>query len=538
MSRALGAVALLALAGPAAAQTPGAVPLDPGTPGWMTRWSPLRPLADLPRLLPHVAAVPDLMRVPAPRVGYAWTVGSPVALALEADDARAELGVNVAGDDGSFRRPLDPGGVTVLQLNGTGWRPMGDRGSVAGQIMFDRTSLDDAGPADLLQPYASDPITLADTTSPAVNRTRAQLEGAVGWVFGPWALGLAVGIETERPSTAVSRFPRVGRSSTPGVAAGVSRTLPLAGLRLAAYGRWLGGSETVLLQARPGGSTAFVLTGFNEPDPIDLQAPPASLFRRVQRRGWSGGAALGGTLGGSPWIVFAARTWRRNHQFTELIPEPPRDRWEADGWEYGAAVQRRMGGGAWLVTGSALVTTLSGEATRADLSGAIFRAEERQLTAWSELRYAPPASRWRGAVRIGLRRSDRTRRDFIAATRTEIEEWHADAAVAVGRWFGSTGVSLGLGAALVTPIAAIPNPDGLGPVYQTMVAAEQSLYATPTLPRAALLTVRHNSSRGTALVLQGRGERLSARGTPPAIPFTPSGDRTVWRASVAVVLDR
>lgn len=539
MVRALAGLAglLLCAGGSLFGQTAAVRPADPGLPPWMTAWGPLRPLVNLPRSLPQAPPLADLLRTPLPRVGLTWSAGTATALGLEVDDARAELTVTRAGDDGSYRRSLDPDGASVLQLAGVGWRRLSEHASVAGRVVFDRTAIDDAGHADLLAPYDSDPITVVDTTNPGVNRTRAQLEGAMGWAFGAWAFGLAVGIETERPSTQATRFPRIGRAATPGVSAGVSRTLPVIGVRLAGYGRWLGGSETVLLQARPGGSTAFVLTGFNEPDPLEIQ-PPSTFFRRVQRRAWAGGAAVSGSWAGVSWVAFAERGERRNRQFTQLVPEPPVDRWAADGWTYGLAIQRPIGERGWLLTANARRATLSGEATRADLPGVIFRANEEQWNAWTELRYTPPASPWRWAVRFGVRYADRTRRDFIAETRTEIQEWNADAAVAVGRWFGSTGVSLGLGAALVTPIAAIPNPNGMGPVYEMMVAGEQSLYATPSLPAAAALTLRHNLSRGTALVLQGQGERLAARGTPPGIPFVPTGDRTLWRVSLGVVLDR
>jgi len=97
--------------------------------------------------------------------------------------------------------------------------------------------------------------------------------------------------------------------------------------------------------------------------------------------------------------------------------------------------------------------------------------------------------------------------------------------VTVGRRFGSLSAGIVLAGGLYTPVAAIPDPATLGPVYGTYIAPEQSLYVVSGLPLAGGLWVRYRFGQSVTGYIRAGGERTAARGTLPPIPALPTGQR-------------
>lgn len=533
----LGILALLTSAVGLRAQT---LPLergtDTGTPVWMHAWSPLAPIADHPRLLPRAPTPPELLLAARPQIGLFWTAGNPAGLPFDVRDGRAELRVAGGADDGDYKRPLDDQEAGVLQFVGMAWQPVG-RGAAAGHVIFDQERPAPSSFADVVEPYPSNPLVVTDTSLPDMRRVRARLEGALGLQFGGWSLGLSAGVEVRDNRSHKARFPRLARMSTPGVALGLARRLPFAGLRLSAHGRWVGDRESLTLVGRPGTGVVYQLEGYAEPTPREVVAPNLFYLRKMERNAFAGGLALSGTLWDANWVVFWELTTRDEKHYSEQKAHPAADRWTADGRVLGGAVQRAFFNDALLVTGYLRSTHLNGDATRFDLEGVIFRGEESVLLVGADVRYVPTGSPWMLGLVFTTFRESRRRRDFIAELRTEIESWTPGAAVEIARALGeTTRVSLGYGVSYFSAVSTLPDPEPLGPQYQRLIAPELSFYATRAMATTASLAVRQDLGSRTALLVRGHRESLAGRDSEPSVPFAPTGERTLWNLSLSLLL--
>jgi hypothetical protein len=446
--------------------------------------------------------------------------------------ARLELGRDEAA--GTYRRPLDPDGVTTWSLRGLGWRPLG-RGAVAGRITFDDRHADMATGTDVLSPYDPDPFVLVDTTSPGRGSTHAVLEGATGWRFGGWYAGLSLGTELHRDRSEETRFSRIGRSSVTGGAIGIGREIAPLRLTVALHARLLGRRETHLLSTTPDGSNVFILFGYDDPDTIPV-SPPGGLLRRTNADGLAGGAAVTGTVGSISWTAFFERgSWDAGHVFTVSIDSPATDTWDARATHVGLAVRiplfRRL-----LLQLHAARRSVNGEARRADLTGIVFRVSDASLSMGGSLELADPASPWQLALSVRGDRVSLGREDFLARVPLDLDAWISEAALVVGRHVGRGSVGVVLAGGLYTPTAAIPDPATLGPVYQRYIAPEQSLQAVAALPVSGGLWARYRFSGGVALYLQGAYDRTAARGALPPIPALPAGNRHRQRVALGIEL--
>lgn len=159
------ACALLLPASPTAANAQ-ALGVEPGRdlPGWLERWSPLTTAGDLPRRLPSASALMPHLLLPVPGTGLFWTGGNPGALPWDVTDRRGDLSASVAGEDGDYRRPLDPASSTVTRFGGMAWQPIAPRAAVIGRVLFDRTEHDPSSTNVMNDPYASSPFVITDTT--------------------------------------------------------------------------------------------------------------------------------------------------------------------------------------------------------------------------------------------------------------------------------------------------------------------------------------------------------------------------------------
>lgn len=524
------APALLVLcmtAGPLAAQD--------AWPGWATAWSPLAPIASHVRPLPFgVAADEHLLGLPL-RAGPLWTAGNPAGLAWDVGSSQAWLELARAGAGGPYRRPLDSDGIGSWRLGGLGWRPAAS-GAVIGRIGFESRRARVASATDFLAPHASDPFVVVDTTNPGRSSIHALLEGGVGWRFGGWYAGMALGIETHRNRSLETRFSRVGRSSTSGAALGLGREIAPLGLLVAVHGRWLGRRETHLLTTTPGGSRVFVFAGFHEPEPFDV-SPPGAFLRRVNADGFAGGGTVTGRAGALQWTAFVERGgWNAGHVNTVGIADPLTDTWEANGTRLGFVVRAPLMGHTWLLAGADR-NALDGEARRADLEGVVFRAEETDLALHGTLTYADPAAPWQAALTVRGRRTRTAHEDFVAQVPSDITAWLGEAALSVTRHFGGTSAGLVLSAGLYTPSARIPDPATLGPAYAAYVAPEQSLYAVGAVPLAGALWVRQRFGGNATAYIRAGGERTGAREPIPQIPALPNGQRHGMRVAIGLELN-
>ncbi len=503
----------------------------------MTGWSPLMPVADLERQLPHAPPFTDMVAGTTPRIGLFWTAGNPAGLVHNTSEAHAELGIGFGREVGEYRRPQDPDDVALTRLSGIAWRRVG-RGAAAGRIVAESRDIGSAPYAALVAPYVSDPLVVTDTTLPAMRRLVARLEGAIAWEQRWLSVGLSAGADVWDNRTSEVRFPRLGRASRPGVAAGVGLRLPVLHVRLAGHVRWIGGNETVLLAAQPDGGTVYLLDGYSEPDPRRV-VPPGVLFRRIDRDALALGGGLEGRLLGVQWVMFAQRERRTDEHLSVRDEAPPTDRWRARGSTYGLAAQgtglrRRL-----LVTAWVRHTGLTGDATRADLNEAVFFHADEDVTQGSlELRYVPRKLPWRVTAAFVVIRERRIRSDFIADVRSEIRSWAPGGRVEVSRRFRSTTVSVGVAASGYMPVAVIPDASAMGPVYRTLVAQELALYALRATSVAATVGAGYRIRR-TTLALVAIAARLSERGREVTnLAFAPTGSRTQWRLSFRVILDR
>lgn len=511
---------------------------DGGTPRWMEAWSPLRPIADQARTLSRAPELPQLLLIGGPRIGQLWTVGNPAGLAYQVGDSRAELRGAWGRDDGSYRRPLDDLQAGALQLYGLGWQPLG-KGAAVGRVIFDQQRAQPGSFADVIEGYPSNPFVVTDTSVPDLRRVRARLEGGFGWQFGAWGLGLTVGVEVRDHRTTDARFPRLSRASTPSASLGLFHDLPL-GMRLAAYGRWVGNRESITLVGQPGTGLVYQLEGYAEPSPREVVPPNVIYLRRLERNGFAGGLALSGELWGSEWVLFWERHRRDERHFSELRTQPRSDEWEARGSRLAGALQWPfLSDGRLRLTAYAEYSALDGDARRFDLEGIIFRANESVFLTAADIRYMPPGSPWAAALVLRLAGESRLRQDFIAETWTEIDSWTPGAAAEVAWTPGrSTALSVGFGFAAYSATSTLPNPELMGPVYQRLIAPELSLYATRAATTTLGLSLRQQVGSRTALLLRGHWESLSASGNESPLPFAPTGDRVLLRLSLSLVLKR
>lgn len=520
-------------------------PAEPGEPAWIGRWSPLSVAGELPSPLPGGEAVfPDLLTLPAPRVGLFWTAGNPGALPRELHDARAEFRLARSEVEGGYRRPMDPGEEDHNRASGLAWGRLGERGAAVGRVVWDDARVGSPAHSGVNLPYSGSPFAVLDTLGDTTDRTAVRLDGAGGWSAGPLGLGLAVGFEFDDARTVESPVPRTLRTATPAAAAGVSLEVPGAGLRVGAFGRWRRAAHSVSILSLAAGSRAYPFQGYAEPVAIDL----VSTFfdRRLERTAWTAGAGAAGTLGALSWAAFLQRETLSEERFNPRANDPLTDEWDTEGWTGGGAGQLAAAGGALLATLDLRHTALDGEGRRADLDGIAFRSEDRRSSADLELRLRPgagfgpgrravePAGEgWEAALRLGLVRATRHRRDAVEEARTEIDSWTTSGALEVARRFGR--LALGAGGVLsgYAPTAAIPDPEAIGPRYAAWIHPGLALESESAFAWAAGLTARLRAAPGTRVWLRGRYGTASA---VDPLPDVPSGDRESLVLEAGVVL--
>jgi len=535
-SVALATAVLAASALPAVGQaegTPGA-PLRDRVPAWAERWSPGSDLADLHRELFAGVAPPELLTFPAPRVGLFWTAGNPAALPTELEDAHTDFRFAFQRASGDYTRPLDPGAVSWGSVSALGWRTLAEgRGAVIGNAVFDRASLQDSLFANVLVPYASNPFVVMDTIGDPMRRTATRLEGATGWGFGPFALGISLGWKGQRSRTIESPVPRLNRTAASGAVVGVGFEAA-RGLRIGLHGRWQQAAELLQIRTIAEASRIFQLEGYEEPVPLDLQ--PALYRRRFERTGYAVGGAVGVDALDATWVLFGQREMAEEDQFIRTTEnDPPADRWEANGWTIGGAAQWSLIGGDLLLTFDGRYRTLEGEAARADIQAVVFTVDEQRFAGSADLRWRAGSS-WRLGGRAEVRRDSHDRRDLLAGATSDIRSWKTGVAVTLARVFGDRfAVSAGGGFSADTPSGDIPDPDTLGPVYRRFVGPELAIQLTEATGAVGVLALRWQAGAATGVWIRGELGGLDPR--EASVPLLPDGTRRAWRLSAGAVLN-
>jgi len=510
---------------------------DSRIPEWMFAWSPLAPLADHPRTLPRAPALPHLVLSRDPRIGLFWTAGNPGSLAFEVHDAWSAYQVARSHDAGSYRRPLDPDRSGVSQVTALGWQPLGANGAAAGRVIVDQEAMSPSSNAVSEAPYGTSPFAVTDSATPSFTHVRTRLEGGAGWRRGGWGVGLLAGFEGREKWTRSTGSPRTGRVSVPGATVGVVREIAAARLRLGLFARWLGSYETLRVVPQAAAGIVFPVAGYSEPDRLTVSQRPG-YFRRIERDATAYGLGAAGSAFGVSWTAYAERDRRRDAFFSEERGDPPLDVWRAKGWVAGGAAQRHVSGTAVLLTARVRASGLTGDATRADLEGIFFHAEEQVFAADLDVRATVPNSPWSLAAILGTARASRKRFDFIAETRSEFVAWTPGAALEASREIGTaTTVAAGFAVSGSAAVAAIPNPGLQGPVYQRLIAPELALYGTAATPTAASVSLRRRVGARTSLWIRAVRESL-VHGKPTATTADgPNGERTLWSVALGAFVD-
>lgn len=535
VARLLVAVAALLVAGDGAAQNLGA-PVQAvlsEEPAWLSRWSPLQRVGDLPRRFPgeHMGDI-RLLSAPAPRVGLLWTAGNPAGLPRDVAGRYAHVSAGLGETSGDYRRPLDPGQITRTGAAAQGWTAV-ERGAVIGEVAVERVHMTSPRFGLLVEPYGSIPLTWADTLASDAGSTGTRLVGAGGWGIGPLAFGLGLGFEGSEVRTLAASVPSLLRVSTAGVSGGVAVVLGKTGIHLAAVGKWHAVTQTLLVSPRASSTRLVAFSGLREPTIIDIEQ--STFGRRFERRSRALGASLDGTHGAVQWILGAQAEETTEDHFAFAAFDPPRDAWQADGWSGFAAAQVRVGSGTWAAF-QTRYATLAGDVRLADREISHFFTDEYALGFDVELRHQ--TGPWTGAVHAGTRREHRRRRDDLARVTAQVDQWEPWIAVEVARAL-PLALDAALGGSLMqyAPWGAIPDESHLGPRYRRYLASELALLASEALVAAGTFTLRWRASGGTAVWAALSARSVSPSGRPIGrLPSLPSGERSVRRLEVGVTL--
>lgn len=275
------------------------------------------------------------------------------------------------------------------------------------------------------------------------------------------------------------------------------------------------------------------MQGYAEPEPRQLR----SYNRRLEGHGSAYGAAAAGRLAGVDWALFGERReWEEAHS-SLFENDPPAERWTAEGHAAGLSLQRALDART-LVAVRAARESYTGFATRHDLTGIIFRAEESALDARAELRREVEPGAWGGGVALQARRESRFRRDAVDLISSDVQAWTAGAALEAGRALGERfAVSAAYAASFYSPDARVPDPASRGEVYRRLIAPELAFYASDARAHGAALTLRWTAAGGTRLWTRASWGALSpAAGAGGAPAFAPDGRRTAWALTVGATM--
>ncbi|MHB1193737.1 MAG: DUF6850 family outer membrane beta-barrel protein [Longimicrobiales bacterium] len=488
----------------------------------------------MPRTLPSSAlALPEALLLSTPRVGLFWTAGNPGAVATDVQDSFSLYAVGGGGEQGEYRRPLDPEESAERHGAALAWRPFGERGASIGSVRVTSSELRGAM-SDYDLAYPGSPYVVMDTAASDLGRTEVQLEGAGGWQVGRLGFGLALGYRAHHTRTVEAPVPRSLSVADPGASVGVTWKLSPA-LTLGMHGRWRSHAERVTLYSVAAPSRVYRLQGYFEPPPQDLAGGFYS--RRLEREGYAGAVSAGGTAAGATWSAFVERGTQEERQFPAQDVTPDVDTWRSDAITFGAAMVRPFDPRNGQLSLTARYIKLSGEAGRGDIPDTVtFVGDESVFHGEGELRY--DASK--GAQLVGVfvvRHEDRARSDQLAHVASTVRSWTTGFGVAA---VFQPGTRLQVSPAVATTWygagGAIPDPLKLGGAFGRYVAPEMAVNVSDAGEMAAGVTVQWSIRNGTGVWGRVRYLSLSPSGEAITLPFQPEGTRTRWTLEVGMTV--
>jgi hypothetical protein len=503
---------------------------------WLGAWSPLRPIADIARGELRAPAGVGLLDAPPPLRGAFILAGAPGSLArdlvphAQGDSAHfAELAIQRAGESGSYHRPLDVVQGAATQLSGFGWSAVGSRAIAIGRFVVDQESEDTSSFTQRVSPSWTSPFVATDSVRPPMVRTRARVEGALGFRLGEYGVGLSVGLDSREHNSLDFPLRRTGRWATPAAMGGVERTLPWLNARVGAYARWSESAETNVLNPSPLNTSIYSVQGLDEPPGI--QVVNATLFVRNDRRATANGLTASLDLLGTAVVLVYERGERAEDQYRLITSRSrPTDRWRTSASESRMQVQRAIG--AHLRANVvAYHIGLDGTGSRADLNGVAVIDRHTQDAIEGEARYAVNA--WTAAAMGGFVRRTMDRQDYVAELRTTLQQHTPFVGAEVARRLSSIDVAAGASMAWWSPTAALPPADR-GPNYRRLIAPTLSYEASQGSATAFWLAARY-SLRGHVIRIQARSER-AAPTTVLTSRLQPSGDRQRWQLQFAYLM--
>lgn len=529
------AALLLALLPPAAAgQTAGGHPTSIAWDGaWYMDWSPLRMPADLPRARPGAPAGAAAAFAPATRIGLFWSGGNAGALPLDADSSHARFDAATVSETGAYRRPLESSGAANHAVGGVGWRGLGERSMVIGGVVAGRQLLDAGAAALFIDPFSSSPHVPADTSSPAMERQYARLEGATGTRIGGWGVGIAAGYQIIESGGRDTPIPRIARLAEPGLALGIVRSI--GRFQLGAHGRWRATAETIQIVPMTAETHVFPFRGFADPGPISLLPGTGVYYRRMDREALALGVGVGGEVAGVRWVAYGERTELDEEQTSDRRVDPRLDRWSATGTVFGAAAQTRRGD--LLLTLRLRSASLTGEAWGHDLDEAVFVGDETVRTAVLEAAHPGPGP-WDIALTASLAHEDRHRRDHLILVQSEIETLGPGLSAELARPIAERGaVAIRYGVHRYTARAALTMPQEAGPMFRELIWPEVAMLASPAGSHAVGLVLSWTTTRDVRLVSHLAWATAAPARPPIQLSGSPEGRRSVLRLSLGAILN-
>jgi hypothetical protein len=507
-------------------------PLSAPSAVWLGGWSPLRPISDAPRGMTRAPLAPGLLDAPAPLAGAFFLAGAPGALARDlgpaADSARfGDLRLSMAGASGDYRRPLDPGAAAVIGANGQGWARVGTRGVAIGRFVIDRESLDPSSNTGRIVPYASTPFLATDSVTPPMERTRARLEGALGWDVIGFGIGIAAGLEVREHTTVDFPLRRAGRSAQPSWSVGAERALPWLDARLGAYARATEPVETNILNPRPEPTVYFPVRGFDEPISVPISA--VNLFTREQRRAHASGLTAAFTLAGTTITATHEQGELAEDGVLAVQVQPQANRWRTTGSETRVQAQRALGQ-RWQLLLVAVEESHDGAAERIDLEGTAYVSSHARRAVELDLRGR--YDHWRVAFLAGGATSARRATDFAAELFIDLDGAQTFGAVELARDFRWGALSTGVSGASSAASGSLPAVEELQPVNQRLLAPMLAYEVAETRATAAWLTAAYRLP-GVTLLGGVRAERSAPAREVPELR-QPTGTRSGWSVTLGL----
>ena len=449
-----------------------------------------------------------------------------------AGDSRLALGIQRAEASGIFHRPLEADGIVQTSLIGSGSGSTSANTAAAGRFSIGRSTREGTTHSLTIEPYSELPYVPADTTTPSLERSEAEFEGALSGKTREWEYVLGAGYAAIDERSVRAPTARTIRNFAVGAGAGIAHHVPGPGGRVALGVRWREGGEQSSDSPNPGALRIYELSGMSEVEPRDITSAPSFFQRRRGRRRTLEGAYARPVFTVTP-ALYARHETFADRRTTVTRDAAPGDAWHASTSTYGLALTMPLttvgvlsaAGESWTSTGEGRVSGLTAVVHRARRRGDRFRGS---------LLTGDSATRFGGLGVSGERYRDRTS-DAVAELSTEREGWRWQMSAAAGSKIRSATVLLTYDLVMRGEGGLIPAGESLGDAFKRWVAPELEYYVAPTRAHTLGGVVLIPIAKRTTFVSFRRWKSFP---TDFPGPFTPSGARTVTTISLGFLFDK